>query len=183
MNDMASDRDRMEAFLRDVETPLYSYVCRLVRNRANADDVYQEAVARVQHLANGGRLRDSGQETRALLFTIAHQLATDQHRLRRWTVEREGDAEIRPDRPLDQLLVRQQLDMALDELPEGQRQALLLRVYGELAYTDIAHALNASEVDVKTCICGARIRLTELLDADGQYIGGHAEKNAPDDRA
>jgi DNA-directed RNA polymerase specialized sigma24 family protein len=84
---------------------------------------------------------------------------------------------------LDQLLVRQQLDMALDELPEGQRQALLLRVYGELAYTDIAHALNASEVDVKTCICGARIRLTELLDADGQYIGGHAEKNAPDDRA
>ncbi len=181
MRENGSDRDGMEAFLEEVETPLYSYVRRLIRNRNDADDVYQEAIARVLHLASHARLRDDGREARALLFTIAHNLAVDQHRLKQWAAERREGQELPPDFPLAEVLARQQLDMALDELPDGQRQALLLRVFGELCYTDIAHALDASEGQVKTWVYRARKRLAELLDADGQYIGGRPNVSTSND--
>jgi len=181
MTNSASDWDGLDAFLHEAETPLYSYVRRLIQNRSDADDVYRESVARILHLADRGRLRDNGQEARALLFTIAHNLAMDHHRLRRWTIERADGQEPAPDRPMEELLARQQLDMALDQLPDGQRQALLLRVFGELGYTDIAHALNATEGQVKTWVYRARKRLAELRDADGQYIGGPSEETTSND--
>jgi RNA polymerase sigma-70 factor (ECF subfamily) len=181
MTDSTSEWDGVDAFLRDVETPLFSYIRRLLRNREDADDVYQETVARVLQLARRGRLRDNGRHTRALLFTIAHNLAVDQHRLRRWTAEPAEGTEASPDEPLAGVLARQQLDMALDELPDVQRQALLLRVFGELSYNEIAQGLSATEGQVKTWVYRARKRLAELLDADGQYIGGPTGENPRDE--
>jgi RNA polymerase sigma-70 factor (ECF subfamily) len=77
----------------------------------------------------------------------------------------------RPDRQLlsheQQLLVRK----AIEQLPEKQRAALLLRIEGEFSYGEIGQQIDCNENHVKTLIHRGRKRLKKAL---ATYFG---EKN------
>jgi RNA polymerase sigma factor (sigma-70 family) len=56
------------------------------------------------------------------------------------------------------------LESALDSLPKTQREALKLRIVGELAYQEVAATLGCSET-------AARIRVMRALGKLGQLLG------------
>ncbi len=173
------DLAAFEEFCIQIEGPLYTYVLRQVHNRAEAEDIAQEALLRLFRMARNGRLRPSAGTPRALLFSIAHNLAVDYHRKARPGATQVPASCEPPSRNAERGLLRDQIDRALAELPESHRSAVLLREFGELSYAEIGKTLNATGSQVKTWIYRARKQLAQLLDRDGQYIGETAgdEKN------
>lgn len=157
-----------------IEAPLYSYALKLLRNRAEAEDVAQESLLRLFRAMNNGRLKQS---PRAYVFSIAHNLAMDAHRAQARLAVLSSPAgasagqALTPSDAVENSLLREQLDQALAELNTDQRSALLLREFGELSYGEIAETLRVSVGQVKIWIYRGRRRLAELLDRDGQYIG------------
>jgi RNA polymerase sigma factor (sigma-70 family) len=63
------------------------------------------------------------------------------------------------------------LALAVASLPEGDRDALLLFAWAELAYEDIALALGVPTGTVRSRLNRARRRLRELLEANGAMAG------------
>ena len=67
--------------------------------------------------------------------------------------------------PVEQRDTRLQVRNALLQLPEAQREVVVLRYFSELRYEQIAAALGIPEKTVKSRLFSARQRLCELLAA------------------
>lgn len=61
---------------------------------------------------------------------------------------------------------RRKLLEAIDQLPERQKKVLLLKVYGEMKYSEIATLMGLSEGAVKAHFHNAITRLKEVLKVD-----------------
>jgi RNA polymerase sigma-70 factor (ECF subfamily) len=128
-----------------------------------AEEVTSETFVRVWTAASPVRVATA----KAYLLAIARNLAVDELRRRR----RHGDLPESLEDPRDlarQTEIRQTLDKtaeALQQMPEGDRAVLLMRIMHEMFYEEIAEALGISLVAVKTRIFRARLRLTQLQEA------------------
>lgn len=162
------DMTSFESLCLEIETPLYSYIRRLLPNPADAEDLAQEALLRLFAAMHNGRLRKS---PRAYLFSIAHNLVVDAYRARRQPPIAAPPAPVSAAEKTQNGLLREQMERALAELPHEQRSALLLREFGGLSYAEIAETMNVETGVVKIWLYRARKKLGMLLDRDGQYIG------------
>jgi RNA polymerase sigma-70 factor (ECF subfamily) len=68
----------------------------------------------------------------------------------------------------------EEVQAALEKLPENLRMVLILKEYAEMNYKEIGRVLGISEGNVKVRVFRARERLAALLDADAQSKGGTA---------
>lgn len=59
---------------------------------------------------------------------------------------------------------------ALNRLPKGLREVLILREYGDLNYKEIGKVLGITEGNVKIRMFRAREKLMKILEADDVYI-------------
>ena len=59
---------------------------------------------------------------------------------------------------------------ALNKLPKGLREVLILREYGDLNYKEIGKVLGITEGNVKIRMFRAREQLEKILEADDVYI-------------
>lgn len=59
---------------------------------------------------------------------------------------------------------------ALDKLPEGLREVLILREYAELTYKEIGRVLGITEGNVKVRVFRAREQLAKLIGEDDVYL-------------
>ena len=113
------------------------------------------------------------------LLTIARNLVLNElrYKARHPTVSRDAPAEEggapedslpasannRPDSLLLERELQQAIDAALQQLPENQRTALVLRRYEELSYEEIAAVLEVSVPSVKSLLFRARSEMRLLL--------------------
>lgn len=74
-----------------------------------------------------------------------------------------------PDTALVEAEMQEAIQRAIDELPEMQRMAIVLRRYDEFSYEEIAEILDLSVPAVKSVIFRARTELREKLR---QYLDG-----------
>jgi RNA polymerase sigma-70 factor (ECF subfamily) len=78
----------------------------------------------------------------------------------------------RSEREPDRILLDEELQRAIQEainqLPESQRMAIILRRYEELPYEDIAKVLGTTVAAVKSILFRAR---AELRDRLAKYLG------------
>jgi len=75
----------------------------------------------------------------------------------------------------DQVVDRLSLRHAIDELPERQRVALVLRYYGDLPLDEIASAMGCAVGTVKSTLHAAQTRLHIELDDELPEV----ERDAP----
>jgi RNA polymerase sigma-70 factor (sigma-E family) len=121
----------------------------LLRDPGGAEEVVQEAFARLY--ARWPRLRDPTR-TASYVRSMVCNLARDRLRRRRLG-GREPVADARPFHPDDPAVagdIRRSVSLALDALPGRQRQAVVLRYWGEMTQREIADALGISEGSVKS---------------------------------
>ncbi|HTH62716.1 MAG TPA: RNA polymerase sigma factor [Paraburkholderia sp.] len=158
----------------DVRDQLYEHVPRLrryaralVNNRDLADDLVQDTLERaLGHLA---QFR-AGTDLRAWLFTIMHNLFVNQVRrasARSLHVSIDDEdfdhADVAvPASQTNPLEVRD-LDVALQRLPAGQREVVLLIGIEEMSYTDVASALDIPVGTVMSRLSRGRERLRALM--------------------
>jgi RNA polymerase sigma-70 factor (ECF subfamily) len=164
------DLDAFDALYRRYSRRLFSYILRLVRDDALAEDLLQEVLLTV--------LRDrsfdlSSGRFGGWLFTVARNRCTSElrkHPHRDAALDDLAPAEDSAPSPEQQAARRQQvarLHRMLQGLPEGQRDALLLKQVGELSYAEIARVQRVPEGTVKSRTHLA-IRALQRLLLEGQ---------------
>ena len=79
-----------------------------------------------------------------------------------------------PEEQLMKKLGMEAVRRGLEQLPEQQRQILVLRELGGLSYAELAQTLGLEEGTVKSRIFRARKRLCALLLCDGNISDGEA---------
>ena len=149
---------------------LRRYARAMLGERAAADDLVQDTLERAWGRFSQWR---AGSDLRAWLFSIMHNLRVDQ--LRRGVLPTQSLDEDACDVPTratqtDQLEVMD-LESALRELPDDQREVLLLVALEEMSYADIAVALGIPIGTVMSRLSRGRERLRQIMD--GRQIGAN----------
>jgi RNA polymerase sigma-70 factor, ECF subfamily len=147
--------------------PLYRFVLRAVRERGQAEELFQEIWMRV--IQARGRYEPRAKFT-TWLYTIAHNRLTDHWRKRGLRVVELEDADPpapRADEPEARATGRQDLQRlaaALAALPELQREAFLLHAEAGMTAAQIAAATGANEEAAKSRLRYALGKLKAALD-------------------
>jgi len=128
---------------------IFAYVWRLLREAHDAEDCLQETFLRA--FRSYGRVR-AGTNYRAWLYKIATNTARSQWKRRKRSEIRTVDLD--PEQHADEMPVADRVERqallaavarAVEELPDQQRAALIMRKYQELSYAEIAAALECTE--------------------------------------
>jgi RNA polymerase sigma-70 factor (ECF subfamily) len=169
------DLSAFEEIVRRHRRRVYGVALRIVRRHETAEDVAQEAFVRAWRGLEGFEL---GRPFAPWVCRIAANLALNHVRSPRAREQElpEGyDEQRAPDAgPLGALLdaeAKQVLDDALGALPAEQRAVLVLRVFEELSYDEIAKTLELSPGTVMSRLFRARERLARALTP---YLGAAA---------
>ena len=146
------------------QTSAWNAAYRFLGNRADAEDIAQEAFLRILDSA------DRYQPTagfRTYLYRIVARLCFDLSRRRRHRryVELPDLAENRPAPEGVSMLGERAVAVrqALDSLPAGQKMAVILRYYENLGYREIATVLKTTEKAVERLLARARATLEGRL--------------------
>ena len=146
---------------------------RMLRDRAEAEDVAQEAMMRLWKIAPAWRHGEAKVST--WLYRVASNLCTDRLRLRRG-VGLDAVREVRDETlPVVQAMMRSDraaaLHGALAELPERQRLAVTLRHIQELSNSEIATIMQTSVEAVESLLARGKRTLSGLLAGRQTEIG------------
>jgi len=160
------DSATFETLVKRHQNALYTFLLRLTANSERAEDLFQETFLRVlKALPN---YKDQG-IFRHWLFRIANNVARDARRrdtarLKRVITDEEfvqtaQSENIRPDEAIEQTDLLTQVETALADLPEKQRQVFLLRVHSNMRFREIAEHLDEP---LGTVISQMRYAVTKL---------------------
>ncbi len=156
---MTDFEDLYQRYARDV----YRFALYLSASPAQAEDIAAETFVRVWT----GRDNLRAASVKAYLFTIARNLHSDGRRRESRNVELPEillDASPGPDIAAQDRQELAAVLRALQDLPEVDRAALLMRAQDGLAYEEIAEALHLSLSAVRVKVHRARLRLAEFRD-------------------
>jgi len=127
------------------EREITRFILRATRDREDALDLFQETWLRAYRAY---RQLDSAEGLRPWLFRIASNLCLNRKRDRARRARVIADSELREEHagtvgPIHEKAIH--LKALLSRLPNKQRQALVMRKFGGLEYSEIAAALECSE--------------------------------------
>ena len=173
--------EAMEVLLERYKRPVFSFVLRLIGDRARAEDLLQETFLR---LVEHAHTFEGSAKLKTWLFRIARNQCIDESRRR---VHRrhpsldaplgdDGNAstlhdrvpskEAAADRRTVGVELKQCMTEAIDALPEEQREVFVLRQVQNLAFKEIAEITGVPENTVKSRM---RYALERLQGALAEY--------------
>lgn len=171
-------QEKSESAMRELiarhQKAVYAFAYRMMGNSADAEDITQRTFIRVW---KGAHTYEPGAQFTTWLFTIAKNLVFNESRRRKRKPFFSLDEHVEqssspaqedyhgssPQAALLQQELREQVDKALDALPEKARMAVQLRRFQEMSYEEIAHILDTSVSATKSLIFRARQQLKEAL--------------------
>ena len=153
---------------------LYRFVLRSIRDRALAEELYQEVWMRA--IEARGRYEIQAKFT-TWLYTIAHNRLVDHWRKRGLALvsldqeetaqaEPAAGADYEPHRVLEAKQTHARFARALEALPPAQREAFLLHEEAGMSVAEIAHATGANEEAAKSRLRYALQKLREAVGDD-----------------
>lgn len=171
----SGDAAGFEAILARYERQIYGFICRLMGNTDDAEDLTQECFLRAY--ANLPKTREEVNLS-AWLHRIAANACMDvlrRRKLVRWlpldvatdqpATSRHGDSD-----PADTYMKRESREevvKVLNRLTPRYRMCLLLREYQDLSYDEMAEVMGVSPAAVKSTLFRAREQFRELYAASG----------------
>jgi RNA polymerase sigma-70 factor (ECF subfamily) len=163
----AGDAGAFEELYRRHRGGLFRFVTRSVRDRAVAEELYQEIWMRA--IEARGRYEPQAKFT-TWLFSIAHNRLVDHWRkkgLQVVSADNEDELPANPESdPQGIAEAKQGLERfarALEALPSAQREAFLLHHEAEMSVAEIARATGANEEAAKSRLRYAIAKLKEAL--------------------
>ena len=158
-----------ETLVQRYYTPLIRYLHRLTSSEAIAEELLQQSWLSV--LENVDRFDPAGGGGfKAWLFRIATNKANDYWRSRSREKNAKSGLRLVVDQehpPADQRMEaseqEQKLQWAISQLPDGQRQVLLLRYYSDLKFVEIAELIGCPLNTALGRMHKAMLKLKELM--------------------
>lgn len=160
----AGDLGAFDELVRRHQHSVWAVACRFTGDPVEAEDLAQDTFLRILTAADRYQSRGS---FRSYLFTVLNRLCLD------WAGKKRpvyGDAVPDPcdpsPTPIDRAVARssqRRVQLALDDLPENQRSAIILRYYENMSYCEIARVMKLSEKSVERLLARARDRLKKTL--------------------
>lgn len=152
--------------LEDHIRALRRYARALVGNSADADDLVQETLKRaLTYLSDRKEIRN----LRAYLLTMLHHVRIDHAKREAWTRDQVPlEAVSTPGIAASQLarLECRELGKAIQALPDGQREVLLLVCLEGLSYHETAELMDIPIGTVMSRLNRARTALKQMLTAE-----------------
>ncbi|NQU35045.1 MAG: sigma-70 family RNA polymerase sigma factor [Bacteroidetes bacterium] len=145
----------LQTLIKRHQNRLYSYIFLLVKDKALADDIFQDTYVKVINTLKRGSYNDEGKFIQWVM-RIAHNLVIDHFRKAKKvpTIENSyNDFDVFDtirftDPSIEEKLVTDQIHSdvkkLLNYLPEEQREVLYLRCYSGLSFKDIAEQTDVS---------------------------------------
>ncbi|MBV9489173.1 MAG: sigma-70 family RNA polymerase sigma factor [Verrucomicrobia bacterium] len=162
LSDGMTDLAAYERFVRRYQNMVFSVAVRILGNHADAEDIAQEVFLRAYQRFD--ELRHS-EAAGGWLKAAATNLAINHlNRYRaRWRFFSEEESMPEPVSPAEPAKdFREQIEFAIQKLPDAQRVPLVLFYFHGLSYEEIANRLGISVAKVKTDIHRARERLRRV---------------------
>lgn len=168
------DAGAFEALYARHKGPVFRYVLRSVKSRAEADELFQDVWMRA--IEARARYRPEAKFT-TWLYTIAHHRLIDLWRSRGLALvslddeaspvaEPSAGPASEPARIAEARDTARRLDAAIAALPLAQREAFLLHHEGELTVAEIAAATGTNEEAAKSRLRYAMNKMREALGDD-----------------
>lgn len=152
---------------------VFAQAYHMLRNRADAEDVTQEAFVRLWRIAPEWK-QDQAQVT-TWLYRVVANLCTDRLRKMRMAALDEAPEPADPNPSAGRTLQEQTrvdaLYRALDDLPDRQRQAVSMRHLDGLANPEIASEMQLSVEAVESLIARGKQKLKALLKNRKSALG------------
>lgn len=166
MGDQAQDKSRFEQVILPHLDSAMNLARWLLRSRADAEDVVQEAMLRAFRFFD----RFRGGDARAWVLQIVRNCSyswLEKHRPAEWTVEFNEELHqpcaANPETLAQQADERQRLTGALESLPPRWREVLVLRELEGCSYKEIAEITGMPMGTVMSALARARERMQTAL--------------------
>lgn len=166
------DGSAFDVLVKQYQDPLLNFIFRLTGDRELAEDLVQEVFLRSYQAIPRFEIRSGKAKFSTWIFKIAYNLSINEiHRRKRQSAFlKTAYAEKKEMRKgettgsiANQYYYRQVLTI-INQLPEQQKAALLLRTVKGLSYKEIADVLNRSVNAVESLIFRARKNVKSRLD-------------------
>ena len=164
------DQTSIEVLINRHKNKVFTYIILIVKNQSLAEDIFQDTFIKVIKSLKEGKYKDNGKFV-SWVIRIAHNLTIDHFRKEKQinTYSNEDyEADIFNSKKLSEstvedIMVESQIIMEvrllIDELPEDQKQVILLRHYGGLSFKEIA---DQTDVSINTALGRMRYALINL---------------------
>jgi len=164
------DQSAIEVLINRHRSKVYTYILLTIKNQPLAEDLFQETFIKVIQSLRGGKYRDNGRFL-SWVIRIAHNLIIDHFRKeKQMNSVSNDDSEVDlfnckklSDSNIEELIVSSQIKAEIrtliNELPDDQREVVLLRHYGGLSFKEIA---DQTDVSINTALGRMRYALINL---------------------
>ncbi|NQU80869.1 MAG: sigma-70 family RNA polymerase sigma factor [Bacteroidetes bacterium] len=167
---MNGSQPSIEELITRYKTKVYTYILLMVKNQQLAEDLFQETFIKVIQSLKMHKYKDNGKFV-SWIIRIAHNLVIDHFRKEKQmnTCNNEDyEADLFNSskfsaKNIEQLIVHDQIikdvRKLIDELPDDQREVVMLRHYGQLSFKEIA---EQTDVSINTALGRMRYALINM---------------------
>jgi len=164
------DQSAIETLINRHRSKVYTYILLTIKNQPLAEDLFQETFIKVIQSLRSGKYRDNGRFL-SWVIRISHNLIIDHFRKeKQMNSVSNDDSEVDlfnskklADQNIEEIIVNNQImseiRLLINELPEDQREVVLLRHYGGLSFKEIAEQTGVS---INTALGRMRYALINL---------------------
>ncbi|MCB0497531.1 MAG: RNA polymerase sigma factor [Cyclobacteriaceae bacterium] len=163
------NEESFEVLLNRYKSKVFTTIFLIVKDRYVAEDLTQDTFVKAIKTLRSGRYNEEG-KFKPWILRIAHNLAIDYFRKNKRypTIVMEDGSNVFntlefAERPFETFQLQQdtkkKLKAFIEELPENQREVIMMRHYMEMSFQDIAEATNVS---INTALGRMRYALINL---------------------
>lgn len=163
------DEKALETLVYRYKDKIYTSIYMLVKDKYMAEDIFQDAFLKMVRTMRDGRYSEQGKFL-PWAIRVAHNLCMDHFRKVKQNVQillpdgkdisdlLGADTQGASDR-IETRQVNQSIRQLIEELPEEQREVIVLRMYGDLSFKEIA---DMTGVSINTALGRMRYGLINL---------------------
>ncbi len=165
-----------EILLKRYKSRVFSYIMFTVRDNALANDIFQETFMKVIRTLKRGKYNDEGKFL-PWVNRIAHNLIIDHYRRNQkfpttsggenfdiFDIIEDKSANVEQDTIKDQILA--DVKKLVHKLPQDQKEVLMMRMYFDMSFKEIAERTNVSINTALGRMRYALINLRKMVDKD-----------------
>ena len=160
----------IEELITRYKSKVYTYILLMVKNQQLAEDLFQETFIKVIQSLKMNKYKDKGKFV-SWIIRIAHNLVIDHFRKEK-QINTCNNEDYEADlfnsskfsaKNIEQIIVQDQIikdvRKLIDELPDDQREVVMLRHYGQLSFKEIA---EQTDVSINTALGRMRYALINM---------------------
>jgi RNA polymerase sigma-70 factor (ECF subfamily) len=167
---IAGDENSLAILVERHQSKIYGYIYSKVSDRDLTEDIFQETFFKVIHTLKSKKYYNEEGKFLSWVLRIANNLIVDKFRndkkmyMKRDTEEYSIFATITDSSPnIEKELIKNQVDLDLkkiiQELPQDQKEVLMMRYYSDMSFKEIA---DITGVSVNTTLGRMRYAITNL---------------------